>query len=152
MTTPAPSLRRLVPRAQGLPNFYDAQLSALLVDGGYLSDNSFEGLGNVYAGLVVELVGAQYRKLALRLTQWENHRLASDFKQAANLKLFVFMVFNCYFSVVWLAFFDANEKGLPCPPQGRSGPCRWLLGPAACLPACQVALPLAGTRSPPPKC
>ena len=42
---------------QGLPNFYDAQLSALLVDGGYLSDNSFEGLGNVYAGLVVELVG-----------------------------------------------------------------------------------------------
>jgi len=23
------------------------------------------------------------------------------------------MVFNCYFSVVWLAFFDANEAGLP---------------------------------------
>ena len=75
--------------------------------------SGLDGLGNVYAGLVVELVGSQYRKLALGLTKWENHRLASDFKQAANLKVFVFMVFNCYFSVVWLAFFDANEAGLP---------------------------------------
>ena len=38
----------------------------------------------MYTGLVIELVGGRYRKLALRLTTWENHRLASDFKQAAH--------------------------------------------------------------------
>ena len=33
-------------------------------------------------------------------------------KQAANLKVFVFAVVNCYASVVYLAFFDKGEAQL----------------------------------------
>ena len=80
---------------QSLPDIYEDELEPWAQQVFGLGDKQFHGLCSLYTGLVVELVGGRYKQLALRLTTWENHRLASDFKQAANLKVFVFAVVNC---------------------------------------------------------
>ena len=76
--------------------------------------NLFYNMGEaIYTGFTIEIVGSMYKKLAVRLTVWENHRTVIAFKQSGNLKVFVFMCAQCYFSVVYMAFFDPDRLEKP---------------------------------------
>ncbi|KAL1510667.1 hypothetical protein AB1Y20_006964 [Prymnesium parvum] len=68
----------------------------------------FQLLQCMYTAVAVEAMGFVYTKVALRLTQWENHRTASAFARHMNLKVFLFGVINSNFSLVWIAFFDCG--------------------------------------------
>ena len=85
---------------QMLPEVFGDAVTARLG----ISDSAFEVLSAVYTAVAVELFGWAYRALAWRMTAWENHRTKSSFKYALNMKVFIFMCVNCYFSVSWIAF------------------------------------------------
>lgn len=45
-----------------------------------------------------------YRKVAKRLTDWENHRTESEYENALILKNFIFQFVNSYISLFYIAF------------------------------------------------
>jgi len=78
-----------------------------------ISDMIYNMCEALYTGFTIEIVGGMYRKIAVRLTTWENHRTVLAFKQSGNLKVFTFMCAQCYFSVVYMAFFDPERFEKP---------------------------------------
>lgn len=77
-----------------------------------LSATTYQIISSLYTGVMVEAMGGWYKGLAMHLTEWENHRTPLASKESLNMKVFCFMVCNCYFSVVYIAFFDedAHER------------------------------------------
>jgi len=74
--------------------------SALGIFGG-IANAIFIGVGN---GL--------YRKLAIRLTDWENHRTDTDYSDALIAKTFVFQFVNSYISLYYIAFVKDAKPSL----------------------------------------
>ena len=59
-------------------------------------------------GLAIPLFNWLYRKLAVVLTDWEYHRVASDYQDSLIFKLFIFRFVNSYGSLFLIAFFERN--------------------------------------------
>ncbi|XP_067945254.1 anoctamin-7-like [Watersipora subatra] len=55
--------------------------------------------------VAIMILGKVYEILAVRLTDWENHRTASAYRDALIIKLFAFQFANCYSSLYYIAFF-----------------------------------------------
>ena len=49
-----------------------------------------------------------YRKVAKRLTEWENHRTQSEFEHSLIVKNFIFQFVNSYISLFYIAFVKGN--------------------------------------------
>ncbi|KAK3237448.1 hypothetical protein CYMTET_52480 [Cymbomonas tetramitiformis] len=49
-----------------------------------------------------------YRRIAVGLTDWENHRTESSFENSLILKRFLFEAFDCYISLFYLAFYELD--------------------------------------------
>eukprot|EP00052_Salpingoeca_macrocollata_P019290 m.159840 g.159840 ORF g.159840 m.159840 type:complete len:944 (+) comp20920_c0_seq5:129-2960(+) len=54
-----------------------------------------------------------YKLLALKLTDWENHRFQEDYERQLALKMFVFQFVNNYASLFYIAFFKGRFAGYP---------------------------------------
>lgn len=72
-----------------------------------------------------------YGKLAVRLTDWENHRKESEYEASLTTKIFLFSFVNSFASIFYIAFFKGKFVGRPgdyntffgyrqdeCPPYG----------------------------------
>lgn len=64
--------------------------------------------------LSIMIMGKVYQKLAVYLTDWENHRTQTSYEDALIIKLFGFQFVNSYTSLFYIAFFrqDTKESGV----------------------------------------
>ncbi|OQR97514.1 anthranilate synthase component I [Thraustotheca clavata] len=53
-------------------------------------------------------LNVQYRKVATKLTLWENHATHADYENAFVLKRFLFEAFDCYVPLFYLAFVERD--------------------------------------------
>lgn len=60
--------------------------------------------------LSIMIMGKVYQKLAVILTEWENHRTQTSYEDALIIKLFGFQFVNSYTSLFYIAFFRQNTK------------------------------------------
>ncbi|XP_074619855.1 anoctamin-7-like [Acropora palmata] len=60
--------------------------------------------------LSIMIMGKLYQKLAVILTDWENHRTQTSYEDALIIKLFGFQFVNSYTSLFYIAFFRQNTK------------------------------------------
>ncbi|KAF6017966.1 hypothetical protein EB796_023726 [Bugula neritina] len=60
---------------------------------------------SVLNAVAILILGKIYEKLAHILTDWENHRTGSAYRNALIIKLFAFQFANCYSSLYYIAFF-----------------------------------------------
>lgn len=58
----------------------------------------------------IMIMGKIYQKLAVYLTDWENHRTQTSYEDALILKLFGFQFVNSYTSLFYIAFFRQGTK------------------------------------------
>lgn len=57
--------------------------------------------------VTITILAQVYQKLAIKLTEWENHRTTSQFEDKLATKLFLFNFINSYFSLFYIAFYRA---------------------------------------------
>ncbi|KAJ7377101.1 hypothetical protein OS493_030695 [Desmophyllum pertusum] len=60
--------------------------------------------------LSIMIMGKLYQKLAVILTDWENHRTQTSYEDALIIKLFGFQFVNSYTSLFYIAFFRQGTK------------------------------------------
>ncbi|CAJ1942244.1 unnamed protein product [Cylindrotheca closterium] len=53
-----------------------------------------------------------YRKIATKLTDWENHQSQTDYDNSLILKRFLFEAFDCYIALFYLAFYACDIEQL----------------------------------------
>jgi anoctamin-10 len=53
-----------------------------------------------------------YRRIAERLTSWENHETESNHRNSLILKRFLFEAFDCYVALFYLAFYERDVERL----------------------------------------
>jgi hypothetical protein len=63
-----------------------------------------------FSGAILNLIGILvlnviYNKLAVVLTNWENHQKETDYEDALAVKFFLFGFANSYTSIFYIAFF-----------------------------------------------
>eukprot|EP00045_Choanoeca_perplexa_P014447 m.170068 g.170068 ORF g.170068 m.170068 type:complete len:962 (-) comp16678_c0_seq7:1832-4717(-) len=63
--------------------------------------------------VAIMLLSYLYRGLAVTLTEWENHRLDSEYQSALTVKIFMFQFANNYASLFYIAFFKGRFTGIP---------------------------------------
>jgi len=69
----------------------------------------FGGLvGGIANAVTIILLNTMYQKIAVKLTEWENHRTATEFDNALIFKIFVFYFVNSYTSLYYIAFFKSG--------------------------------------------
>ena len=59
-----------------------------------------------------------FRSVALKLTDWENHRTDPEYENALVFKLFVVQFLNSYATLYYVAFFKVCDSG----PTANAGP------------------------------
>ena len=65
---------------------------------------------NVVSMLILEFI---YEKIAVVMTNWENHQKESTYQNALVFKMFLFNFVNLYSSVFYVAFFKGKFVGYP---------------------------------------
>jgi len=55
--------------------------------------------------VTIQILNILWRFVAAKLTEWENHRLQSEFENALIFKIFIFFFVNSYTSLYYIAFF-----------------------------------------------
>jgi hypothetical protein len=60
-------------------------------------------IAGVANGVTIFLLDFVYRKLAIFLTEWENHRTITQFEEKLTAKCFVFQFVNSYFSLFYMS-------------------------------------------------
>ncbi|KAJ1081778.1 hypothetical protein NDU88_001953 [Pleurodeles waltl] len=55
--------------------------------------------------LYVELLNGIYKRVAIILTEWENHRVESAFQNHLTIKVLVFRFFNCFALLFYITFY-----------------------------------------------
>ena len=58
--------------------------------------------------LMVNFMNQMYRKVAVVLTEWENHELVQHYRNSLVLKRFAFEAFDAYVVLFYLAFYERN--------------------------------------------
>lgn len=61
-------------------------------------------LPSIIYSILVFIINVKYRKLATYLTEWENHRTASQFDRHRVMKLIMFEFVNTFMSLFYIAF------------------------------------------------
>ncbi|XP_063052979.1 anoctamin-10 [Engraulis encrasicolus] len=90
----------------GMAGFYWAER---VVQGWHEESQSWTSAGALYVPSVAHIVytnmlGTVYGKVALKLTEWENHREESSFQYHHTTKVLVFTFFNCFAVLFHIAF------------------------------------------------
>jgi len=62
-------------------------------------------IGGVCNAIVILLLNQIYQRVALKLTEWENHRTYSQFANNLTFKMFLFQFINTYTSLYYMSFF-----------------------------------------------
>ena len=75
-------------------------------------DRLYSIAASTVQGGVIAILNMVYRRVALYLTQWENHQTESAFKNALILKTFVFQAINGNLALVHAAFIDPDPVEL----------------------------------------
>jgi len=60
----------------------------------------------------INILNAIYRKIATKLTEWENHASQTDHENSYMLKRFLFEAFDCYIALFYLAFYACDIERL----------------------------------------
>eukprot|EP01135_Chromosphaera_perkinsii_P006429 Nk52_evm3s495 gene=Nk52_evmTU3s495 len=66
--------------------------------------------------IAIIILGFFYRKLAVILNDWENHRTRTMYEDKLILKMFCFEFVNSYASLFYIAFFKGKFAGTPLSP------------------------------------
>lgn len=66
--------------------------------------NGFVAIPSIVYSVLVVVMNTYYRKLATRLTEWENHRTDSQFNRHKVTKLVMFEFVNNFMSLFYIAF------------------------------------------------
>jgi len=61
-------------------------------------------LAGIANGLTIFILDFVYKHAAIKMTEWENHRTATQFEEKLTAKMFVFSFVNSYFSLCYIAF------------------------------------------------
>lgn len=75
----------------------------------------FDSLGGSIAGGIVNaitiiIMNGLWKTIAVKLTNWENHRTDSEYENALIIKIFVFYFFNSYTSLFYIAFWKGRGR------------------------------------------
>lgn len=62
----------------------------------------------ILRAILVNFMNQLYRKVAVALTEWENHELVKNFENSLVLKRFAFEAFDAYVVLFYLAFYERN--------------------------------------------
>ncbi|KAI1890080.1 hypothetical protein AGOR_G00169530 [Albula goreensis] len=94
----------------GITGFYSGEA---MVQGLHASHGTFLTAGLLYVPslihiLYVNVLGNIYSKVALSLTEWENHREESAFQNHHTAKVLLFSFFNCFAVLFHIAFFKQD--------------------------------------------
>lgn len=63
----------------------------------------------VLNAIAIMILGKIYDMLAVKLTDWENHKTETDYRDALIVKLFAFAFANSYTSLFYIAFFQNDQ-------------------------------------------
>lgn len=76
---------------------------------------SFGGgiLAGVANAMSIVILDKLYKEVAIKLTEWENHRTSTQFEDKLIQKLFIFQFINSYFSLAYIAFFKSGILSEP---------------------------------------
>jgi len=66
----------------------------------------------VLNAIIMLLLDNVYRKLAIKLNDWENHRTNTQHEKSLIIKIFAFQFVNSFCSLFWYAFVDKNSDSL----------------------------------------
>ena len=69
--------------------------------------------GAVLNLIAMLILGEIYERLAVKMTDWENHQKESTYQNALTFKMFLFNFINLYASVFYVAFFKGKFAGYP---------------------------------------
>lgn len=61
--------------------------------------------------IVIIVLDLFYRRLAVKLTNWENHRTQSQYERHLVFKVYLFEFANNYASLYFIAFFKQQDSG-----------------------------------------
>ncbi|CAG9328292.1 unnamed protein product [Blepharisma stoltei] len=62
-------------------------------------------------GLQIKVMNFIYRRVAVKLTSWENYEYESKYMDSLTLKLYLFQFINSYLSLFYIAFFKRHYEG-----------------------------------------
>jgi len=67
-------------------------------------------VGGICNAVIIILLNTVWNKVALKLTDWENHRTDIEWSDAFIVKTFAFQFVNSYVSLYYIAFFKRSVK------------------------------------------
>jgi len=67
-------------------------------------------VGGIINAVMIFVLNKVYGRIAIVLTDWENHRTISDYNDNLLIKLFLFQFVNSYTSLYYIAFFKSGVK------------------------------------------
>lgn len=89
----------------------------------------------IHIGIIVTLNQVIYRRIAVALTRYENHRLAHQHRASLVIKRFLFEAFDCYIALFYLAFWHLDIMKVRMELQGMfTGDCARRLALEVLLP------------------
>merc|ERR550537_996203 len=56
--------------------------------------------------VIIQVLNKIYQVVAIKLTNWENHRTPTQHENALYVKRFFFEAFDCYIALFYLAFIE----------------------------------------------
>eukprot|EP01135_Chromosphaera_perkinsii_P003221 Nk52_evm28s238 gene=Nk52_evmTU28s238 len=95
------------------------------------------GILNLFAILIL---GVIYRKVAVVLNDWENHRTDAKYEDRLILKQFLFEFVNSYSSLFYIAFFKGKFTGTPLDPNKFFGYRAEACAPYGCMGELSIQL------------
>lgn len=69
-----------------------------------IAPDRYYALVGIANGVAIPILNVLYKRVAVRLTEWELHRTFSEYNEALALKLFMFQFVNSYASLFFIAF------------------------------------------------
>ena len=97
------------------PHPFHSPTFAVLAEEGRLLDatSSWRSLIPVAIHVLgINVLNSIYRKVAVALTDWENHETEQSYKNSLILKRFLFEAFDCYVALFYLAFYERDVERL----------------------------------------
>jgi hypothetical protein len=112
----------------------------------------------VHSTVILILNQFIYRRIAVALTKWENHRTEDDYENALIIKRFLFEAFDCYVALFYLGFVEKVCVGARararvcvcvCVCVACGGACflTWLSSVRACVCVCVRVCACAARRT-----
>jgi anoctamin-10 len=102
------------PKGDAFHPFYYPRLASLAADG-----QIFDSMSSwrcfipvVIHAVSILTLNTIYRRIAKKLTDWENHKLQTDYDNSLILKRFLFEAFDCYIALFYLAFYACDVDRL----------------------------------------